>query len=240
MPRNSKKGGGQVLLVEADAEERRSLVLMFRRTGQSVHAAGDLPSAVAAARTVQPDLTVLGTTASANGVLSACRILWQLTRRPILVVEPSGAAPGDYTVLEVGGQGAALHVLSLPQIISRAALHGGGARSPRPAERLPDLQKMGSVTLDRGGRRLLVGGKEVPLTARAFDLLSCLMASAGHVHSVESLLALVWGDRVPRPGRKTVMVHVCWLRQKLRGQDDVRIVTVHGVGYRLEAGPPPG
>jgi DNA-binding response OmpR family regulator len=105
------------------------------------------------------------------------------------------------------------------------------------ADRAPDRQRAGAVTLDRPARRLMVGDAEVRLTAKEFDLLSFLMAHPGPVHSLDSLLTHVWGDRLRTPNRETVMVHVRWLREKLAGQHDLQIVTVRGAGYRLDLDP---
>jgi len=87
--------------------------------------------------------------------------------------------------------------------------------------------------LDRAARRVTLDGEEVKLTAREFDLLSFFLAHPGRVHSRRYLLEQVWrynyvGDA------KTVDVHVRWLRQKFAGRAPFEIVTVRGVGYRVD------
>jgi DNA-binding response OmpR family regulator len=73
----------------------------------------------------------------------------------------------------------------------------------------------------------------VRLTAREFDLLSHLLANSGRVQTRDSLLENVWGyDFVG--DRKTVDVHIRWLREKFAGQAPFDIVTVRGIGYRLD------
>jgi DNA-binding response OmpR family regulator len=79
-----------------------------------------------------------------------------------------------------------------------------------------------------------VGERNVELTPREFDLLHSLAQEAGHVVSVDDLLARVWGaEYIGEP--QVVYVHIRWLREKL--EDDAahprRIVTVRGVGYKL-------
>jgi DNA-binding response OmpR family regulator len=68
-----------------------------------------------------------------------------------------------------------------------------------------------------------------------FDLLHTLALHAGHVLSLDDLLARVWGpEYVGEP--QVVYVHIRWLREKLEEDphDPRRIITVRGVGYRLE------
>jgi two-component system alkaline phosphatase synthesis response regulator PhoP len=87
--------------------------------------------------------------------------------------------------------------------------------------------------MDRAARRVTVDGAEVRMTAREFDLLSFLLAYPGRAHTRSYLLQQVWkynyvGDA------KTVDVHVRWLRSKFEDRKEFEIVTVRGVGYRLD------
>ena len=88
-----------------------------------------------------------------------------------------------------------------------------------------------SLRIDPDARRLWVGDREVALTAVEFDLLKVLAENHGRVLSREQLLQKVWGYEYFGDDR-VVDVHVGHIRQKL-GSDHF-IVTVRGVGYRLE------
>ena len=77
---------------------------------------------------------------------------------------------------------------------------------------------------------------DVRLTAREFSLISHLVANSGRVQSRDALLENVWGPEFGGD-RKTVDVHVSWLRRKL-GENAVEpryLHTVRGVGIKLEA-----
>jgi two-component system phosphate regulon response regulator PhoB len=76
-------------------------------------------------------------------------------------------------------------------------------------------------------------GKDVKLTAREFELLSFLVAHSGRVQSRDVILQQVWGADF-MGDRKTVDVHVRWLREKFAGRVPFEIVTVRGTGYRLD------
>jgi len=96
---------------------------------------------------------------------------------------------------------------------------------------------IGDISLDTIARRLMKQGKEIPLSAREFDLLAILMKHAGQALSREELLNQVWGDAwVGDP--RTLDVHVRWLRMKIEEDpaSPVYIQTVRGHGYRF-AGP---
>ena len=82
------------------------------------------------------------------------------------------------------------------------------------------------------------GGELVHLRPKEFQLLAMLAAHPGRAYTRRQLLDRVWGhDHHGDP--RTVDVHVRWLRSKIEPRPDapVHLVTVRGVGYRLDPGP---
>jgi len=85
------------------------------------------------------------------------------------------------------------------------------------------------------GRRVYRSGEEVKLSNKEFDLLAELMRNKGVVLSRDLILTKVWGYDY-FVDKRTVDVHIRWLREKLEedASNPRRIVTVRGVGYRFE------
>jgi DNA-binding response OmpR family regulator len=98
---------------------------------------------------------------------------------------------------------------------------------------VPEHDSIGAFSINRAARRVILDGSDVKLTAREFDLLSYLLAFPGRVHTRDSLLENVWGREFTGE-RKTVDVHIRWLREKFAGRAPFEIVTVRGIGYRLD------
>jgi DNA-binding response OmpR family regulator len=98
-----------------------------------------------------------------------------------------------------------------------------------------EIEELGDFRFDRGARSVRVGHDELRLSPKEFDLLSFLLANPGRVHSREQLIRRVWGPKFFGE-RKTVDVHVRWLREKFEPFEALpfRITTVYGVGYRLD------
>lgn len=86
------------------------------------------------------------------------------------------------------------------------------------------------VTLDVIGRRAIVSGREVELSAREFALAEQFLRHAGQILSREQLLSRVWGLDFD-PGSNVVDVYVRYLRTKFGAE---RIETVRGSGYRWQ------
>lgn len=79
-----------------------------------------------------------------------------------------------------------------------------------------------------------VGGKEVSLPLKEFDLLEFLLRNAGRVLTRGQLIDRVWGSDYVGD-TKTLDVHVKRLRAKIEedpGNPTV-ILTVRGLGYKL-------
>jgi DNA-binding response OmpR family regulator len=90
--------------------------------------------------------------------------------------------------------------------------------------------RSGGLALDLRSRRANVDGRMVDLTAREFVLTETFLRHEGQVLAREQLLSAVWGYDYD-PGSNVVDVYVGYLRRKLGAG---RIVTVRGMGYRLE------
>lgn len=95
--------------------------------------------------------------------------------------------------------------------------------------------EVGDLRLEPAARRVLVGGTEIALANKEYELLKVLMDRAGEVVSRDVILHEVWGDADLR-GSKTLDMHMSWLRRKIGDEGSIaerRIATVRGVGFRL-------
>ena len=100
-----------------------------------------------------------------------------------------------------------------------------------------DVLDYGTLTIDISGHKILINNEEVDLTASEFKLLTTLARYPGRVYTRMELVEKVLGYDFEGYER-TIDSHVKNLRAKLG--DDPRnprwLFTVHGVGYRFEAG----
>lgn len=102
----------------------------------------------------------------------------------------------------------------------------------------PKRFTLGRLEIRHEERRVTLGGRHVPLTAKEYEVLRVLALNAGRVMTHDALLRRVWGE----PGRNDrvlLRTVVRKLRAKL-GDDATHptyIFNERGVGYRM-AGPP--
>lgn len=94
----------------------------------------------------------------------------------------------------------------------------------------------GGVRLDSRTREVWRGGTPVGITAIEFDILECLMRSAGRVVSRDALAAVLY-QRESTPYERAIDVHVSHLRRKLESEGETLIHTLRGSGYFFAARP---
>jgi DNA-binding response OmpR family regulator len=86
------------------------------------------------------------------------------------------------------------------------------------------------IRMDLLERKVSVGGRQVELSGRQFELLEVFLRAPGEILDRERLLEQVWGLAFD-PGTNVVDVYVGYLRRKL---GDGLIETVRGMGFRLK------
>ena len=99
----------------------------------------------------------------------------------------------------------------------------------------PSQLRVGSIEVDREGRRIRLSGSEVDLTQREFDLAIVFLHNIGRVLPREELLSTVWVKETEVDTR-TVDTHTSRLRKKLglSGESGLMLTSVYGQGYRLD------
>jgi len=168
--------------------------------------------------------------------LEICRKLRAQSTIPVIMLTARGEEFDRVLGLEVGADDYLAKPFSFRELLARIRAVLRRVELDRQTIQLKSID-IGDISLDTIARRLMKQGKEIPLSAREFDLLAILMKHAGQALSREELLNQVWGDAwVGDP--RTLDVHVRWLRMKIEEDpaSPVYIQTVRGHGYRF-AGP---
>ena len=222
----------RILIVEDEATLRETLAYNLTHEGYQVEKSGDGAEALEMARADKFDLIVLDILLPNLDGLSFCRMLRREQSTPIIMLTARGGEVDRIMGLESGADDYIVKPFSLGEFLARvrAVLR----RAPSEALRSDRLES-DDLVLDLVARRASVGGREIKLSHREFDLLATLVRNKGAVLSRDLLMEQVWGyDHIADD--RTVDVHVRWLREKIEADpsNPHRIVTVRGVGYRFE------
>jgi len=157
-----------------------------------------------------------------------CRRIRAGSKVPIVMLTARDEEPDRVAGLELGADDYVSKPFSPRELAARIK-----AILRRTEQRTDDeVLSSRDIVLRRDSREVTVGGLQVDLTSKEFDLLACFLEHPGIVLSRERLLDLVWGMTYPG-GTRTVDVHVAQLRRKLGAAEGIR--TVRGAGYKLVA-----
>ncbi|MBN6034724.1 response regulator transcription factor [Amycolatopsis sp. 195334CR] len=225
---------GRVLVVDDDETVRDVVRRYLEVAGFTVEVAGTGEEGLRLFAERPPDLVVLDVMMPGISGLEVCRRLRQTSQVPVVLLTALGEEENRIAGLELGADDyvtkpfspreLALRVIS---VLRRARLP---SRPAAPAEELRD----GDLVLRTTARDATLGGVDLPLTAREFDLLAFFLTHPGTAYSRTDLLEKVWGWDFG--DQSTVTVHVRRLREKIEPQPakPVRVATVWGVGYRYD------
>jgi len=224
-----------ILIVDDDALLRRSLAYNLEQAGFRAETAETAEDALAKVRLDPPDLVILDIGLPGMDGLDALRALRQQLNVPVIFLTARRRELDEVLGLELGADDYVTKPFDFDVLLARikAVLRRSGNAALTPAETTPLV--VGDLVIDQAAHTVTVGGRLVDLAPREFDLLAALALEAGRVLSVDDLLARVWGaEYVGEP--QVVYVHIRWLREKLEAdpKHPQRIVTVRGVGYKMQ------
>ena len=228
----------RLLVVDDDANLRHALGYAFRQEGFEVVTAEDGTQALTSFRQTHPDLVVLDVMLPGRDGFEVCRALRRESDVPVIMLTARDTELDKVVGLEIGADDYLAKPFSTRELVARVRAMLRRTRRVEPA-RADARIEVEELILDGSRHRVTLGGREIALKPKEFDLLAFFMGHAGQVFGREQLLASVWGYDFAGDSR-TVDTHVKTLREKL-GDNAERprwIETVRGVGYRFREGAP--
>ncbi|MGI5162285.1 response regulator transcription factor [Microbispora sp. CA-102843] len=223
----------RVLVVDDDPTVAEVVARYLERDGHEVECVSDGAEALRRALADPPDLMVLDLMLPKLDGLQVCRKLRERWPVPVIMLTALGEEMDRVVGLETGADDYVTKPFSPRELALRVQSvlrRARGALVPTGTGVLRDAD----LVVDVGAHEVRLGGKEITLTAREFDLLVYLLRNPRQAFSRAALLDQVWGWSFG--DSSTVTVHVRRLREKIEDDptDPRRIVTVWGVGYRYE------
>ena len=93
-------------------------------------------------------------------------------------------------------------------------------------------QTLGGTVLEHDSYTLTANGETMVLPQKEFLLLYKMAAYPGTIFTRQQLMDEIWGYETDSDCH-TVDVHISRLRDRLRNNRDMKIVTIRGVGYKV-------
>jgi two-component system copper resistance phosphate regulon response regulator CusR len=223
----------RILLVEDEPSAAHLLAKGLREQAYAVDVAADGEAAIFQVGTTDYDAVVLDVMLPVKDGLAVCRTIRESgSAVPILMVTARDAVEARIAGLDSGADDYLVKPFDFGELLARLRALIRRGRQPI----LPERISAGPLTLDTRSRRVLLGARELVLTAKEYALLEYLVRRAGAVVSRADIAEHVWDDHYD-PLSNVVDVYVQRLRRKLEpGDADSLIRTRRGEGYQLVVG----
>ena len=227
----------RVLIVEDEESFADPLAFLLRKEGFSTAVAATGSEALEEFDRNGADIVLLDLMLPGMGGTDVCKQLRARSAVPVIMVTARDSEIDKVVGLELGADDYVTKPYSARELIARirAVLRRGGEVDGDTALG-PSVLEAGPVRMDVERHTVTVGGREVGLPLKEFDLLEYLLRNVGRVLTRGQLIDRVWGaDYVG--DTKTLDVHVKRLRSKIERDPSSpqHLVTVRGLGYKYDA-----
>ena len=228
-----------VLVVEDDTLIASSLARVLALARVRGVDGGTVREAMASTESGPPDLVLLDLGLPDGDGEAVCQAFARHHPQvPVIVVTARGEEVNIVDGLEMGAVDYVVKPFRLAELVARVQSHlrFAGTQAAVRAQTTADVDVVGDITIDHASRRAHVGSRELALRPKEFDVLARLARDGGIVVTREQLIDDVW-DEHWWGSTKTLDVHINAVRRKLGEEPGgpSRIVTIRGVGYRLDA-----
>ena len=224
-----------VLVVEDERDLNRMIRDYLTSKGHDTHAAHDGAAALKAVFDARPDIVVLDLNLPNLDGLEVARVVATQTAIPTIITTARGEEHDRLAGLTAGADDYMVKPFSLPELALRIEAVLRRTRRGSVDTAGDTVVSAGDVHIDVDRRIVTVAGRRVDLTAAQFAILLTLAESPGRVFTRLQLLDAVQ-DTAYEGYERTVDVHIKNIRKRIEAnpREPRRIVTVWGVGYRME------
>ena len=224
----------RILLVEDDAALADTTTRAFKAQGWAVDWSTRGEAVPASVRQDPYDLVVLDIgLAGIDGFETLRRLRAQGGAPPVLMLTARDAVEDRVRGLEGGADDYLVKPFAISELVARVRV-----LTRRAQARDVDTLELGRLRMDLAAKRLFADGEPVEVSAREWSVLEYLLARVGKVVGKDQIVQGIagWDESI---SENAVEVYVSRLRAKLE-PSGVRVRTVRGFGYLLEADDPHG
>ena len=217
-----------ILVVDDDTAILTMIRRILEKDGYNVTTVSDSAS-VSGQKPERYDLILLDVMMPGKDGFALCEELRARVDCPILFLTARVESSDKIIGFQAGADDYIVKPFDLDELAARVAAH---LRRERRRQESGSVRFFGELAIDYSGRSVMVGGEQVSLSRKEFDIVELLSLNAGQVFDRERIYERVWG--IDGDGNSdTVMEHVRKIRAKLAGHTmHSYIDTVWGCGYK--------
>ena len=222
----------RVLVVDDEKLIVKGIRFSLEQDGYDVDCAYDGEEALKLAKENAYDIILLDVMLPKYDGFEVCQQIREYSDVPIIMLTAKGDDMDKILGLDYGADDYITKPFNILEVKARIkAIMRRVSKRDKNQENEKVIVKV-DIKIDCESRRVIIGEKEINLTAKEFDLLELLAMNPGKVYSRENLLNIVWGYEYPGDARN-VDVHIRRIREKIatNPSDPKYVYTKWGVGY---------
>ena len=226
----------KVLVVDDEKLIVKGIRFSLEQDGMEVDCAYDGEEALEMVRAKEYDIILLDVMLPKLTGFEVCQQIREFSNVPVVMLTAKGDDMDKILGLEYGADDYITKPFNILEVKARIKAIIRRTKKKAPEKETNRVIEKGDLHMDCDSRRLTIGGKEINLTAKEFDLLELMALNPNKVYSRDHLLNAVWGYDYPGDVR-TVDVHIRRLREKIEQNpsEPKYVHTKWGVGYYFSA-----
>ena len=221
----------KILLVDDEPTMLKGLKYSLEQDGYEILTAQDGEEALNVFQENEVDLVLLDVMLPKMDGIQVCQRIREQSNVPIIMLTAKGEDMDKILGLEYGADDYMTKPFNVLEV--KARIKSIFRRTTQPAHvEEKKVVRVHDMEVNLINRSVTLGGKDIRLTAKEFDLLQLFIQNRGKVFSREAMLETVWKYDYMGDAR-TVDVHIRRLREKIErvpSQPEF-IFTKWGVGY---------
>ena len=223
----------RILVVEDEDSFSDALSFMLRKEGFLVSVASTGTDAIEQFDREPADLVLLDLMLPGMSGTDVCRTIRARSRVPIIMVTAKDSELDKVLGLELGADDYVTKPFSSRELVAR--IRAVLRRNSTDDVDVEPTVEAGPVKIDPDRHLVWVGGSQVAMPLKEFDLLEYLVRNAGRVLTRGQLIDRIWGSDYVGD-TKTLDVHIKRLRGKVEPDpsNPKHVLTVRGLGYKFE------
>lgn len=228
----------KILVVDDEKLIVKGISFSLQADGMEVDAAYDGEEAIRKIKEKNYDMVLLDVMLPKMSGMDVCQAVREFSDVPIIMLTAKGEDMDKILAFDNGVDDYLTKPFNILEVKARIkAILRRNQKNQREPETNASLSA-GDLSLDIESRRVMLGEREINLTAKEFDILVLLMKNPNKVFSREQLLSAIWENKANEAGDvRTVDVHVRRLREKIEPSPSAPryVHTKWGVGYYFRA-----
>lgn len=218
----------KILIVDDEIHIRELIKFYLNKDGYDILEAGNGQEAMDIVENEFIDLAIVDVMMPIMDGYEFVKEMKEVRDIPAIMLTAKGTSEDKLKGFDIGIDDYVVKPFDAPELMARVK-----TILKRYSVNAQNVITIGNTKLDGDKYEIVYKGEVIHLPLKQFELVFELAKNPNQIFSREQLIERIWGMDYDGFDR-TVDVHIKRIRENLRHIDDFKVVTVRGLGYKVE------